>query len=122
MRPSPTLPSQARPLLARSLSTSLTLNAGRSDIELTLVVFHRSAASSTRQGPVDQLQSQVKPESSKTLGDKASDAMDTAASAVNPESNKTFGQKFGDTVNPDKYGTTVESDEYGHAETTGQKP
>jgi hypothetical protein len=82
----------------------------------------RSAASSTRQGPVDQLQSQVKPESSKTLGDKASDAMDTAASAVTPESNKTFGQKFGDTVNPDKYGTTVKSDEHGHAETTGQKP
>jgi hypothetical protein len=82
----------------------------------------RSVASSTRQGPVDQLQSQVKPESSKTLGDKASDAMDTAASAVTPESNKTFGQKFGDTVNPDKYGTTVKSDEHGHTGTTGQKP
>jgi hypothetical protein len=89
------------------------VDAGRPD---------HSAASSTRQGPVDQLQSQVKPGSSKTLGDKASDAMDTAASAVTPESNKTFGQKFGDTVDPDKYGTTVKSDEHGHTETTGQKP
>jgi hypothetical protein len=83
-----------------------------------LSCYNFSAASHTRQGPMDQAKSAIQPQSSKTLGDKASDTYDTVASAVTPEGNKTTGERAADSVNPDRYGTGVGSD--GHA--TAQKP
>jgi hypothetical protein len=60
----------------------------------------------------------MQPQSSKTLGDKASDTYDSVASAVTPEGNKTTGQRAADSVNPDRYGTGMGSD----GQATAQKP
>ena len=60
----------------------------------------------------------MQPQSSKTLGDKASDTYDSVASAITPEGNKTTGQRAADSVNPDRYGIGIGSD----GQTSAQKP
>lgn len=75
-----------------------------------------------RTGPIDSLVDAVKPDSSKTLGDKAHEHVDNGLSAVQPEHKKGGAQKVMDTVNPQKYGTAPEHSSVSNHATTGEKP
>ncbi|KAJ9104574.1 hypothetical protein QFC21_002072 [Naganishia friedmannii] len=75
-----------------------------------------------RTGLIGTLADAVKPESSETLGDKASRHVDNGLSAVQPEHDKGVAQKVMDTVNPQKYGTTREHNHLSSHATTGEKP